>query len=86
MQAKLAGTVWANYRLVTTQWPGPTGQFIPCQVTNAVAETYIQNRNAGSCMRCHAAALTAGTDANNQRSSAKFSYLLQMAQPVPVGH
>ena len=22
MQAELAGTVWANYRLVTTQWPG----------------------------------------------------------------
>ena len=58
MQAELAGTVWANYRLVTTQWPLPistpqgTVKFLPANVTNTTMETYVQNRS-GSCMGCH---------------------------------
>jgi hypothetical protein len=81
MQQKLAGTVWENYRLITTQWPGPSGEFIPCHVTNTVAETYIQNDAfSGSCMRCHAAARTAGKKPDNNTASANFSYLLQMAR------
>ncbi len=81
MQGKLAGTVWANYRLLTTQWPAPgTGQAIPCHVTNPVAETYIQADGfAGSCMRCHTFATTAGTK-SGQPASANFSYLLQLAK------
>ncbi|MBV9125101.1 MAG: hypothetical protein JO112_17230 [Planctomycetes bacterium] len=86
MQENLANTVWANYRLVTTQWPSPSGQFIPCHVTNTVAETYIQaNAFSGSCMRCHNVALTSGLKSNQQPGSANFSYLLQMAQPH-TGH
>jgi hypothetical protein len=80
MQTALAGSVWQNYRLVTTQWPGPSGQFIPCRVTNTTAETYFQSDAAGgSCMRCHNVARTAAK-VNNQAASANFSYLLQNAQ------
>jgi hypothetical protein len=82
MQARLAGTVWANYRLVSTQWLDLTdGRFIPCQLTNTVAETYFQNDpRAGSCIRCHDAARTAGTDLHGQKGLANLSYLLRMAQ------
>jgi hypothetical protein len=82
MQTELAGTVWANYRLVTTQWPLPIStpqgsvKFIPSNVTNTTMETYIQG--FGSCMGCHTIAQTAGTP----QASANFSYLLQQAQPT----
>ena len=84
MQEKLKGTVWANYRLVTTQWPtagSSTGQpFIPANLTNTTMETYIQT--GGSCMGCHSIAHTSGTTMNGQPASANFSYLLQAANPV----
>ena len=86
MQAKLAGTVWANYRLVTTQWPGGSpsaggSPFIPANLTNTTMETYIQNSN--SCMDCHSAAQTAGSlPQSGGPVSAAFSYLLQDAQPT----
>jgi hypothetical protein len=89
MQAELAGTVWANYRLVSTQWPagsGPTvpvgcasGVFCPGNLTNTTMETYVQNSPfSGSCMNCHRSAITAGTP----QQSANFSYLLQKACPT----
>jgi hypothetical protein len=92
MQAELAGTVWANYRLVTTQWPagsGPApqgcaafGVFCPGNLTNTTMETYVQNvKFSGSCMNCHNSAQTAGTP----QASANFSYLLQGAQPTTGG-
>ncbi len=84
MQAELKGTVWANYRLVTTQWPtpgSPNGQpFIPANLTNSTMETYTQK--FGSCMGCHTAAQTSGTMSNGQTTGANFSYLLQAANPV----
>jgi hypothetical protein len=82
MQTKLAGTVWANYRLVSTQWPSPViGLFIPCRLTNTVAETYVQNDAfAGSCLRCHSVAKSAGTDRNGVKAPANFSYLLRQAR------
>jgi hypothetical protein len=88
MQAKLKGTVWANYRLVTTQWPNPTSgggvQFLPSNLTNTTMETYIQDSSfSGSCMNCHNFAATAGTLPNNAGTApANFSYLLQKAQPT----
>jgi len=89
MQAALAGTVWANYRLVTTQWPLPistpqgTVKFIPNNLTNTTMETYIQG--SGSCMGCHNFAKTAGTlppppNGTGGTASANFSYLLQTAE------
>ena len=81
MQTKLQGTVWAYYRLVTTQWPtagSADGQpFVPQNVANTTMETYIQQ--AGSCMLCHSLAKAAG-DQSGQ--SANFSYLLQNANKV----
>jgi hypothetical protein len=72
MQAELAGTVWANYRLVSTQWPAGSispvpsgcafGVFCPGNLTNTTMETYVQNNKfSGSCMNCHNSAQTAGT-------------------------
>jgi hypothetical protein len=98
MQAELAGTVWANYRLVSTQWQagsananpncasGGGGVFCPGNLTNTTMETYVQSNNfSGSCMSCHNLAKTAGTLPNNNPAPANFSYLLQMAQPTSGG-
>jgi hypothetical protein len=89
MQAELAGTVWANYRLVSTQWPFgdppvpqgcAAGVFCPGNLTNTTMETYMQR--GGSCMGCHSFAKTAGTlpTPPGGTASANFSYLLQQAQ------
>jgi hypothetical protein len=88
MQRELTGTVWANYRLITTQWHNPPDPstdpftFIPTNLTNTVMETYIQT--SGSCMLCHKAAMTAGTGSIGGPASANFSYFLQRAQPTPT--
>jgi hypothetical protein len=63
-QNKLAGTVWANYMIVTTQWPSdpstpdgtpfppdPTGNSNDVSISNTTMETYFQNGT--SCMTCH---------------------------------
>jgi hypothetical protein len=78
MQAALAGTVWANYRLVTTQWPFDPNTFLPNNVTNTTMETYVQT--FANCMGCHSIAQTAGTDSNGNAPSADFSFLLPQAQ------
>jgi hypothetical protein len=84
MQDKLHGQVWANYRLITTQWHNPPDPntdpttFIPQNLTNTVLETYIQK--SGSCMLCHKSAMTAGTGSDKSPASANFSYFLQLAQ------
>jgi hypothetical protein len=85
MQAELTGTVWANYRLVTTQWPNQVSQtevdFIPKNLTNTTMETYVQHPGfSASCMNCHNLAHTAGTLPNTTKAFANFSYLLQYAQ------
>ena len=77
-QTALAGTVWANYRLINTQWqssvdaPPFSNLSIPRFLGNALLETYIQS--TADCLGCHTAATTkAGQDAN-------FSFLLSYAQ------
>ncbi|RWY48155.1 hypothetical protein [Mucilaginibacter gilvus] len=53
-QAKLKGTVWANYKLIGTQWeqseihPGPTA---PNFLGNTTLETFLQAD--ASCITCH---------------------------------
>jgi hypothetical protein len=85
MQKALAGTVWANYRLVSTQWPfgtPPAPQncqsgsvvFCPGSLTNTTMETYVQT--FADCMGCHTNAQTAGAP----QPSANFSFLLSQAQ------
>lgn len=72
-QAKLAGTVWANYQLVMTQWPtevnppdGPGAPFPGDDDTtctaNSVMETYFQDSTTSSCMACHDKARSAKLD------------------------
>lgn len=78
-QAALAGTVWANYQLVSTQWtfpPAPPGTIIPSQLTNTTMETYFQGQAFGSCIFCHRIARTA-----SGQNSADMSYLLASAYP-----
>ena len=78
--ASLRDTVWSNYRLISTQWRGspgsklfPNGE-VPRFLTNVTLETYDQYSHGGTCMGCHAAAVTAaGQDAN-------FSFLLGAAR------
>jgi hypothetical protein len=62
-QRLLAGSVFANYRLVSTQWQtGGAPQGTPPSVANIVIETYVQNAKAKrtgralpatGCLACH---------------------------------
>lgn len=81
MQEKLEGTVWENYRLISTQWPsdpkGPgAGNPAPVSLGNPVMETYMQVN--GSCMGCHAGATFGGKD--KKSLNANFSFMLQRAK------
>ena len=76
-RAKLAGTVWANYRLIGSQWLNPEvpGQGIPQVLGNTALETYIPD--SSSCVGCHRTA----TDAAGE--FADFSFLLALADSSP---
>ena len=71
----LAGSVFANYQLIGTQWRGnhggPLAGFgeVPRYLTNSTLETYIQDAPQGTCMGCHSTAQTAA----GERSD--FSFL-----------
>lgn len=56
-QAKLNGSVWANYRLIGTQWQvntyGVPNRPFPRSLTNTTMETYMQD---SSCINCHSGA------------------------------
>jgi len=76
-RALLAGSVWANYQLVGTQWAtggAPAGT--PKYLGNTVLETYFQANS--SCLGCHGGAkTTAGQPAD-------FSFLLGEAYATPT--
>ena len=94
-QAALQGTVWANYQLVSTQWPtnpandcqvpsptNPLGTPAPTFLANTTLETYIQGTTpqaSSSCMECHNNATTKVTQ-SPRTSFADFTYLLERAQ------
>lgn len=79
-RAKLNGTVWSNYQLISTQWRGaaksavfPNGE-VPRYLTNVTLETYDQYSHDGTCIGCHAKAVTlTGQNAN-------FSFFLSKAK------
>ena len=52
-QEALKGTVWANYRLISTQWKDPNedNKVIPLNLSNLTLETFEQE--ASSCFGCH---------------------------------
>jgi hypothetical protein len=70
-RAAVAGTVWAHYRLIGSQWANPeappqTGAGIPDTLGNSALETYIPLTS--SCTVCHYGA----TDAAGERSDMSF--------------
>jgi hypothetical protein len=83
-QPILAGTVWQNYMLISTQWPGnpgsktdPTGLPTPTFLANTTAETYVQGRVpqvSSNCIECHNNA----TDTVGKPSD--FTYILENAK------
>ncbi len=83
-QSILAPTVWAHYKLISTQWPtnptnpvDPTGSPAPVFLANTTMETYIQGRVpnvSSSCIRCHNIA----TD--TAQKNADFTYILSQAK------
>lgn len=81
-QAKLKGTVWANYQLIGSQWMGgtegqgpPVNGNIPRFLSNTTLETYLQfDTSLGSCLQCHQMALT------RTGKLANFSFLLMHAK------
>ena len=77
-------SVWANYELVSTQWPtdpnsvsDQTGKPAPTFLANTTLETYIQGKvpqTSSNCIACHNnAAQTSGMFSD-------FTYLLQRAE------
>ncbi len=83
-QSILAGTVWPNYELISTQWPtdaeskiDPTGVPAPDFLANATLETYIQGsvpQSSSSCMACH------GNAADTTGRASDFTFILERAQ------
>lgn len=82
--AAVPNSVWANYELVSTQWPtnagsttDPTGAPAPSFLANTTLETYIQGsvrQTSSSCIQCHNnAGMTDGHFSD-------FTYLLQRAE------
>lgn len=78
------GSVWANYELISTQWPTDpnsvsdlTGRPAPTFLANATLETYIQGKvpqTSSNCIACHNnASMTSGRFSD-------FTYLLQRAE------
>jgi hypothetical protein len=59
-QQRLAGTVWANYQLIGSQWfTIETRQGVPVKESNTVLETYVQSHpKFSSCINCHLLAQT----------------------------
>ncbi|RPE66357.1 hypothetical protein EDD53_2059 [Pacificibacter maritimus] len=63
-QQKLAGTVLENYQLISAQWRGAQknplfehGE-LPRYVSNVTMESFLQTEGQGTCLGCHAGALT----------------------------
>ncbi len=87
-QALLAGTVWENYMLISTQWPAdaksttdPTGAPAPQFLANTTLETYIQGEvplASSSCIDCHNNATT------TQGTFSDFTYILELAKSAPA--
>lgn len=75
-RAKLKGTIWANYRLVGTQWQGgenypPTNA--PALLANTTLETYIQP--TATCIGCHGnAGIRVAKDSAKVRTDFSFIF------------
>jgi len=87
---KVKESVWANYMLVSTQWPtdranqiDKSGVPAPTFLANTTLETYSQGRDpqaSSSCIGCHLNATTARAgDSDEQVKSSDFTYILEKA-------
>jgi hypothetical protein len=90
-QQLLGSSVFANYRLVSTQWTAGTDlRGTPPDIANITLETYVQNAkspikggDATGCMACH---LNATTRVKGQSSNHSFFFLeAQYATMPPKG-
>lgn len=76
-QQLLAGSVFANYRLISTQWTSGTDlRGTPPDIANITLETYVQKLGSSTtptgCMACH---LNATTRVKGQSSNHSFFFL-----------
>jgi hypothetical protein len=78
-RTKLKGTVWANYKLIGTQWQintyGETATPAPAYLANTTMETYMQS--TASCIGCHSGATVqfAPTPGDTVTITTDFSFL-----------
>lgn len=85
-QQLLAGSVFANYQLISTQWTtgvGTTALGTPQNVANITMETYVQQLNsagATGCMACHLKATTNIKNASGQFQDSNHSFFFLEAQ------
>jgi hypothetical protein len=83
-QQLLAGSVFANYQLVSTQWTTGFGpSFTPPNVTNVTLETYVQEAKSGNatgCFACHYKAVSNIKNAQGQKQDSNHSFFFLEAQ------
>lgn len=78
-QKLLAGTPWAHYKLVSTQWTSGATGVVPAFVASTVQETFVPKltstgQTLDGCNACHHFATTTA------KKDADFSFLLSKAQ------
>ena len=83
-QQLLAGSVFANYQLISTQWTTGFGPSVtPPNVANITLETYVQDISSGNatgCMTCHLDATTNIKNAAGQAQDSNHSFFFLEAQ------
>ncbi len=83
-QGLLAGSVFANYRLISTQWATGFGPaFTPPNVANITLETYVQDISSGNatgCFTCHYKATSNIKNAQGQLQDSNHSFFFLEAQ------
>lgn len=83
-QQLLAGSVYANYRLISTQWATGFGpSFTPANVANITLETYAQDISSGNatgCFTCHYKATSRIKNAAGQRQDSNHSFFFLEAK------
>jgi hypothetical protein len=86
-QSLLAGSVFANYRLISTQWTTGFGPSVtPPNVANITLETYVQTATASvppnnsGCLACHYSATSNIKNAQGVLQPTNHSFLFLQAQ------
>jgi hypothetical protein len=95
-QQLLGSSVFANYRLISTQWTTGAGQSAfgtPANVANLMLETYVQDihgqgtkKEATGCMACHLDATTNIKNAQGVFQPSGHSFLFLESKFATKGH